>query len=534
MGKENSRIKPSALSSFDGHAQYGERLAAHAPSFDDHALHEECGVAGILSFKKQDVTPLLYRALIALQHRGQDAAGIAAWDGKKKINLVRGLGLVFDVFSEKALSSLSGLAGIGHTRYPTIGAGGVEDAQPFVEKEPFGGIALAHNGNIANYGTVRSRLESGGRAFCSTCDADLMLAVLVKHLKARGETPPSVSSIFKAVSFSMDELDGSYSVCAVTARGELVIYRDPHAIRPLVWGKNDDFIMFASESTALDINDIPLLGDVGAGEARIISPDGKITTRQLIAKPQPKHCMFEFVYFSRPDSVAEGRLVYNVRKELGRRLAKTAPVKADIVVAVPDTSRPAAEGYAQASGIPMEEGLMKNRYVGRTFIMSNQALRSAAVKLKLNAVKPLVAGKRVVLIDDSIVRGTTSGPILKLLRDAGATEIHLRIACPPTIAPCFYGVDLPTFTELVAANKSVEEIRKMVGADSLAYVSIEDLVGAIGMKKEDLCLGCVTGQYPTPLGNEIAAMLKKHGSDPNVRVWEQAHPAKGKVKGGLC
>ncbi len=511
MGNKNTTIKPPALSS----------------SFDDHALHEECGVAGILSFKKQDVAQLLYRALIALQHRGQDAAGMAVWNGKKKINLHKGLGLVSDAFDEKKLASLNGPLGIAHVRYPTIGAGGVEDAQPFVEKEPFGGIALAHNGNIANYGTVRSRLESGGHAFCSTCDADLMLAVLVKHLNASG------LDIFKAISLSMDELDGSYSVCAITAGGELIVYRDPHAIRPLVWGKNDDFIMFASESTALDINDIPLAGDIGAGEALVISSDGKITKRQLIAKPQPRHCMFEYVYFSRPDSVAQGRLIYNVRKELGRRLAKTAPVHADIVVAVPDTSRPAAEGYSQASGIPMEEGLMKNRYVGRTFIMANQALRSTAVKLKLNAVKPLLAGKRVVLIDDSIVRGTTSGPIIKLLRDAGAKEIHLRIACPPTIAPCFYGVDLPTFTELAAANKSVEEIRKMIGADSLAYATIDDLVGAIGMKKEDLCLGCVTGQYPTQLGNDIAAMLKKHGSDADVRVWEKAHPA-GKLRGGSC
>jgi amidophosphoribosyltransferase len=243
--------------------------------------------------------------------------------------------------------------------------------------------------------------------------------------------------------------------------------------------------------------------------------------------------MFEYVYFSRPDSVAQGKLIYNVRKELGRRLAKTAPVKADIVVAVPDTSRPAAEGYSQASGIPMEEGLMKNRYVGRTFIMASQSKRLAAVKLKLNAVRPLVEGKRIVLIDDSIVRGTTSGPILKLLRTAGAKEIHLRIACPPVIAPCFYGVDLPTYEELAAAKKSVEEIRKMVGADSLAYVSVDDLVASIGLKKSDLCLGCVSGDYPTKWGNEIAALLKKHGSDPNVRVWEQAHPGKG-LRGGSC
>lgn len=493
----------------------------------DHSLHEECGVVGCFSFSGRDVAPLLYRALIALQHRGQDAAGIAVWDSKKKkINMHKGLGLVTDAFDEKSLSSLSGPVGIAHVRYPTIGAGGVEDVHPFLEKEPFGGIALAHNGNIANYGTLRSRLESDGRVFCSTCDADLILAVLIKHLNS------TKLDIFKSISLSMDELDGSYSVCAVTARGELIIYRDPHAIRPLVWGKNDDYVMFCSESTALDINDLPLCGDIGPGEALVIDAQGRTTKRSLVSKPQPRHCMFEYVYFSRPDSVQEGKLIYNVRKELGRRLAMTAPVKADIVVAVPDTSRPAAEGYSQASGIPMEEGLMKNRYVGRTFIMASQTKRLEAVKLKLNAVRPLVAGKRIVLIDDSIVRGTTSGPILKLLRDAGAKEIHLRIACPPVKAPCFYGVDIPTYEELIAAKKSVAEICKFVGADSLAYASIEDLVGAIGIKKEDLCMGCLGLGYPTKLGDSIAAMLREHGSDPNVRVWEQAHPIA--EKGGSC
>ncbi|VVB57071.1 Glutamine--fructose-6-phosphate aminotransferase [isomerizing] [uncultured archaeon] len=492
-------------------------------SVDDHALHEECGVIGAISFSKQDVSPLLYRALIALQHRGQDAAGMAVGDSKsKKINLHKGLGLVTDVFEASSVSGLRGPLGGAHGGYPTIGPGHVEDAQPFLEDEPLGGVALAHNGNIANYGTVRAQFEKTGRVFCSTCDADLILAVLVKHLKA------AKLDIFKAVSLSMDELDGSYSVCAITAAGELIVYRDPHAIRPLCWGKNEDFMMFASESTALDINDVPLLGDVGPGEALVISLEGKVQKKQLIPHPQKRHCMFEYVYFSRPDSIAQGQLIYDVRRELGRRLAKAAPASADIVVAVPDTSRPAAEGYSRASGIPIEEGLMKNRYVGRTFIMAGQSKRLEAVKLKLNAVRPLVAGKRIVLIDDSIVRGTTSGPILKLLRDAGAKEIHLRIACPPVISPCFYGVDLPTYHELVAANHSVEEICQMVGADSLAFSTIDDLVGAIGLGKDNLCLGCVNGKYPTQLGNDIAAMLKKHGSDPNVRVWEQAHPAKKK------
>ncbi len=489
-------------------------------SFDDHALHEECGVVGILSFSGQDVAPLLYRSLIALQHRGQDSAGMAVWNKKtKKINLHRKLGLVGDVFDEESISRLSGPLGIAHVRYPTIGAGGVEDAQPFIEPEPFEGVALAHNGNIANYGHVRHTLEKEKRKFNSTCDADLILAVFVKHLKANG------LQIFPAITSLMRDLDGSYSVCSITSRGEFIVFRDPHAIRPLAWGRNKDFIAFASESTALDINDIPLLGDVAAGEALIITASGDIQKHNLTSAAMPgataKHCMFEYVYFSRPDSIEQGKLIYEVRRELGRRLARHAPATADIVVAVPDTSRPAAEGYSKVSGVPIEEGLIKNRYIGRTFIMSSQNKRVAAVKLKLNAVRPLVNGKRVVLIDDSIVRGTTSGPIVKLLRDAGATEVHLRVACPPIISPCFYGVDLPTFEELIAANKTTEEIRKMTGADSLAYSTIDDLVGAIGLSRDRLCLGCVNGKYPTALGDKIAEEMRIHGSKKGVRVWEE-------------
>jgi amidophosphoribosyltransferase len=502
-----------------------KKISASCNNLSD-SLREECGVVGAISFSGKDVSQILYRSLIALQHRGQDAAGIAILDSKSsEIKVHKGLGLVNEVFGKDLLLKISGPLGIGHVRYPTIGAGGIEDAQPFFENNPFGGIALAHNGNIANYGTLRSILEKEGRVFNSTCDADLILAVLARNLEK------AKLDIFNAISLSMQELDGAYSVCAITAQGKLVIYRDPHAIRPLVWGKSGDFVVFASESVALDINGIELKGDVGAGEAIVISIDGEIKRRQ-ISNLQPKHCFFEYVYFSRPDSIAQGKLIYNVRRELGRRLARAAPTKADIVVAVPDTSRPVAEGYSQESGIPMEEGLMKNRYVGRTFIMPSQSKRFEAVRLKLNAVRPLVEGKRIVLIDDSIVRGTTCGPIIKLLRDAKAKEIHLRIACPPIIAPCFYGVDMPSYDELIASKMSVEQIRKLVGADSLVYATIEDLVEAIGIKKSDLCLGCITNNYPTAWGNKIADLLAKDGSDPNVRIWEKAHII-GK-KGGVC
>lgn len=480
-------------------------------------LHEECGVVGVFSFSGANVAPLIYNSLMALQHRGQNSAGMAVFDGRK-IKLHRKLGLVSDVFDSKSIEKLEGFAGIGHVRYPTIGAGGEEDAQPFLVNYPRKGLALAHNGNISNYGTLRNSLESGGHRLASTCDIELVLALLARHMHEKPD-------IFDAIGNLMKEIDGSYSVCGVTGQGELVIFRDPKAIRPLCFGRKGDTLMFASESVALDINAIPLDGDVKPGEALIITKDG-VKSRVVGLNPSRAHCMFEYVYFARPDSVIEGKLVYWVRHELGMRLAKASPVDADIIVAVPDTSRPAAEGYANVAKLPLVEGLMKNRYIGRTFIMPSQEKRIEAVRLKLNAVRPLVQGKRVVLIDDSIVRGTTSGPIVQLMRDAGAKEVHLRITCPPVIAPCFYAIDLPTFGELIAANKSVPEIRKAVGADSLAYLSISDLVEAIGLGKENLCLGCITGSYPTEFGNKIAKLMKEEKEQKvlgkeGVRIWEE-------------
>jgi amidophosphoribosyltransferase len=378
---------------------------------------------------------------------------MAVFDGKK-INLHRDLGLVSDVFKKNDLLKLPGSLGVAHVRYPTIGAGGPQDTQPFLSNSRLGEIALAHNGNIANYGHIRSELEGAGFKFCSTCDAELILAEFVKNINGGRD-------IFGACATLMENLDGSYSACAITKNGDFIIFRDPHAIRPLCWGQNGDVIMFASESVALDINSITLKGDVLAGECIIISKSGKITRKIVAKKTSNRHCAFEFVYFSRPDSIEAQRLIYEARLEMGKRLAKSAPADADIVVPVPDTSRPAAQGYSQESKIPLEEGLMKNRYIGRTFIMPSQKERLDAVKLKLNVLRTLVDGKKIVLIDDSIVRGTTAGPIVKLLKDAGAKKVHLRIACPPVISPCFYGVDLPTFDELAAANKSIDEIRNV-------------------------------------------------------------------------
>jgi len=479
---------------------------------DSYSLREECGVVGAFSRSKKDVSRKIYRALTALQHRGQDSCGMATFNGKNII-LHRDLGLVTEVFKRHDMQKLEGHLSIGHVRYPTIGAGGPQDAQPFLLKSHQGEIALAHNGNIANYGAMRDSLEKHGYKFSSTCDADLILAEFVECLKLK-------KNYFDAISLLMDELDGSYSVCAITQKGELIVFRDPNAIRPLCWGDDGDTILFASESPALDINKIPLKGDILPGEALIITSD-KIEKKIVVKKISNRHCIFEYVYFSRPDSIEQGKLVYNVRMEAGRRLAHAAPAKADIVVAVPDTSRPAAQGYSEESGIPLVEGLIKNRYVGRTFIMPSQKDRMEAVRLKLNVIRDLVRGKDVVLIDDSVVRGTTSGPIITLLKDAGAKKIHMRIACPPVISPCFYGVDLPTFNELVAANKTVEQIRAHIRADSLAFLSIEDLVGSIGIDKKKLCLGCLTGVYPTKIGAKLAKLIKNKGTPDSIRIWEE-------------
>jgi len=478
----------------------------------DYEKREYCGIFGICSFSGKPVAHDIYMGLMNLQHRGQDSAGAATCDGGK-VHVVRGLGFVSDVLNERALERLPGSVGIGHVRYPTIGAGGVEDAQPFFAEAGGKGFALAHNGNISNYGRVRKAMEASGGKFCSTCDAELILAAFAKEYEKKRD-------LFEAAAGTMRALDGAYSVVLATSDGELVAFRDPQAIRPLCWGRDSERIVFASESVALDIIRCKLSGDLAPGEI-VVAGKGGVERRVAKEAKEPRHCMFEYVYFSRPDSKIDGRWVYEVRYQLGRMLARAAPVKADVVVAVPDTARSAVEGYSAESGIMVAEGLIKNRYIGRTFIMPSQKKRMDAVRLKLNAVRHILDGKRVVLIDDSIVRGTTSGPIVKLVREAGAAEIHLRITCPPVIGPCFYGIDLPTYKELIAAQKQAEEIRKFIGADSLVYQSVEDLVKAIGIPRKNLCLGCVTEEYPTDFGQEISRKIKEAGSREGVRVWEE-------------
>lgn len=475
-------------------------------------MDEACGVLGIYSFAKRDVRFRIYNGLVVIQHRGQDSAGIAVYNGKR-IRVKTGAGLVSDVFTKDEMKKLDGYVGIGHVRYPTIGTDVKVDAQPvsltFLKK----GIALAHNGNIINYGPLRRESEKEGRSFNGRCDAEVILNVFAdEYLKKK--------NLFEAAKGSMKRLEGSYAVVLLTGEGELVAFRDPYGIKPLCFGKTKKNIIFSSESVALDVNEIELEGDVLPGEVWVVSKRG--IRRKVVMKGKRKaHCMFEYVYFSRPDSVLDKRLVYDARVELGKKLARAAPVKADVVVPVPDTSRPAAEGYSSVSGIPIAEGLIKNRYVARTFIMPTQEKRLNSVKLKLNAIKSVVSGKRVILIDDSIVRGTTIGPIIKLLRNSGAKEVHVRITSPPIKAPCFYGIDIPTYSELIAHTLSVEEIRKKVGADSLAYQRIDDLIEAIGIKKDDLCFGCLNEDYPTEAAKKMAGKVKKGNTKKGIRAWEE-------------
>ncbi|HID72882.1 TPA: amidophosphoribosyltransferase [Candidatus Micrarchaeota archaeon] len=447
---------------------------------------EECGIAAIISKTGKDVAPLMYRALFALQHRGQDAAGFAVWDGGK-VEVRKGIGLVPEIFKPEDLQ-VKGSIGIGHTRYPTIGGCREEDVQPSV----FGDIAVAHNGHVANYDELKAGLEKAGYKYVSTVDSEPMVYVIDRN-----------KDLEKGAKEIIETFEGAFSdVCIYN--GMLAVFRDRFSLRPLIWGENDDFICFASETVALDINGIPYKGEVKGGSLVTIK-NNKMESRQLVENA-PRHCMFEYVYFSRPDSIINGDSVYAVRVKLGEGLAKEHPVDADVVIPVPDTARTAAAAFGRAAGMEVREGLIKNRYIGRTFIMPSQEKRREAVKLKLNPVKEVVGGKRVVLVDDSIVRGTTLREIVALVRSAGAKEVHLRITSPPIKAPCFYGVDMSTFKELIANNKTVEQTAEYLGADSLGYLSIGGLKEAIGVP---ICTGCLNEEYHTDFVRKLAESRKE-------------------------
>jgi amidophosphoribosyltransferase len=452
---------------------------------DDDHFHDHCGVFGI--FGHPEAAKMTYLGLYALQHRGQESAGIASTDGAD-VHVHKSLGHVQDIFTPSVIAKLPGEVAIGHTRYSTAGDTSLMNAQPVVIDCNKGKLALGHNGNLTNALEVRRRLEHRGSIFQTTSDTEVIV-----HLIARS----SARNLSGAIADALNQVEGAYSLLLLT-RDEIYAIRDPRGFRPLALGRLNGAWVAASESCAFDLIDAEYVREVEPGEMVRISRSGLESIRFAAEKPH-QYCIFEHVYFSRPDSVVFGRPVNESRERLGRLLAQEHPVQADIVTPVPDSGVPAAIGFAAESGIPFRMGLIRNHYIGRTFIEPQQAIRDFGVKLKLNPIRRMLEGKRVVLVDDSIVRGTTSRKIVRLVREAGATEVHVRISCPPTISPCYYGVDTPRREELIGANNSVEEIRKFLGADSLGYLSLKSLRAALGDTEGKFCTSCYTGSYPTEL-----------------------------------
>jgi amidophosphoribosyltransferase len=452
---------------------------------DDDHFHDHCGVFGI--FGHPEAAKMAYLGLYALQHRGQESAGIASTDGAN-IHVHKSLGHVQEIFTPDVIAQLPGEAAIGHTRYSTAGDTSLMNAQPVVIDCNKGKLALGHNGNLTNALEVRRRLEHRGSIFQSTSDTEVIV-----HLIARS----SARNLSGAIADGLNQVEGAYSLLLLT-RDEIYAIRDPRGFRPLCLGRLNGAWVAASETCAFDLIDAEYVREVEPGEMVRISRSGIESIRFAPEKPH-QYCVFEHVYFSRPDSVVFGRPVNESRERLGRLLAQEHPAVADLVTPVPDSGVPAAIGYAAESGIPFQMGLIRNHYIGRTFIEPVQAIRDFGVKLKLNPVRRMLEGKRVVLVDDSIVRGTTSRKIVRLMREAGATEVHVRISCPPTISPCYYGVDTPRREELIGANNSVEDIRQFLGADSLGYLSLKSLRAAVEDTEGKFCTSCYTGSYPTEL-----------------------------------
>jgi amidophosphoribosyltransferase len=456
-------------------------------------FHDECGVVAI--FSHPEAEKLAYLGLHALQHRGQESAGIATSDGLTS-RAHKAMGLVADIFTEDVLSKIRGTLAIGHTRYSTAGDSALSNAQPILVQSSKGAIAVAHNGNLVNATEVRARLERQGSIFQTNSDTEVIVHLIAL---SREQTLP------EAIADALRRVDGAFSLVLMSP-DRIIAARDPRGFRPLAMGRipategqKRDTIVFASETCAFDLIGATYERDVRPGELVVVGPEG-ITSRFYSPAAAQSSCIFEHVYFSRPDSTVFERSVQSSREELGRQLAREAPVEADLVVPVPDSGVTAAVGYAAESGIPFRFGLIRNHYVGRTFIEPRQSVRDFGVKLKLNPVRSLLEGKRIVLIDDSIVRGTTSKKIVRMIRNAGAKEVHMRISCPPTISPCYYGVDTPRKDQLIAANKTIEQIRDYIGADSLAYLSLDGLRRACGEgEKTTYCSACYSGKYPTDI-----------------------------------
>ena len=457
----------------------------------DSGLHEECGVFGMYDFDGGDVASTIYYGLFALQHRGQESCGIAVSETngpKGKVTSYKGMGLVNEVFTQDNLEPMHGDIGVGHVRYSTAGASTRENAQPLVLHYVKGTLALAHNGNLINAMELRKDLEYTGAIFQTTIDSE----VIAYHI-ARERL--NSNSVEEAVGRACQKIKGAFALVVMSPR-KLVGARDPYGFKPLCIGKRDNAYILASETCALDTIGAEYVRDVLPGEIVTITPEGGIQSDLSLALPKEKEarCIFEYIYFARPDSHIDGVSVYASRIKAGRFLAMDSPVDADLVVGVPESGNAAALGYSLQSGIPYGTAFVKNGYVGRTFIKPKQSSRESSVRVKLNVLKEAVDGKRIIMIDDSIVRGTTSDRIVKMLRDAGATEVHVRISSPPFLWPCYFGTDIPEREQLIAYNRSIEDIRKIIGADSLGYLGIERLEEMVGGLS--ICKGCFTGTYP--------------------------------------
>jgi amidophosphoribosyltransferase len=448
-----------------------------------------CGVFGIYS-SERDVARLTYFGLFALQHRGQESAGIAVSD-HGRLTVLRDMGLVSQVFSEQKLRGLRGQVAIGHSRYSTTGSTHWANAQPIVQHGPARTVALGHNGNLTNTGELRAELLADGARLQSTSDTEVIAALIARDPRPLDE----------AVAATMTKIEGAFSAVLV-AEGKLVGFRDPDGIRPLALGRLDDDWILASESCAFDLIGAELVAELAPGELVVVDESGCRTLQAVERKGGGALCIFEFIYFARPDSRLRGIELHGARVRMGERLAEEAPADADLVMPIPDSGTPAAIGYARASGIPFAEGLIKNRYVGRTFIQPDQALRAQGVKAKFNPLAE-VGGKRVVVVDDSIVRGSTTRQIVAVLFEAGAREVHIRVSSPPIVSPCFYGIDMADEDQLVAAGRSVEEIRELLGATSLAYLSLEGLQESTRRPEGTFCRACLTRSYPTRIPEDL-------------------------------
>lgn len=455
-----------------------------------------CGVFGISGH--DEAANIAYLGLHSLQHRGQESAGLVAGDAALRRHVA--MGLVSDAFNRDVLAKLPGHHAIGHVRYSTAGSSELRNAQPFLFDYAGGSIAIAHNGNLVNAQELRARLEAAGSIFQTSSDTEVIV-----HLMAQARQPDTVGKLVEA----LRQIEGAYSLVVMTDAGELIGVRDPHGFRPLVIGRLKDSYVLSSETSSFDLIEAEFIRDVEPGELILIE-DGGMVSHKLPTPAEPERfCVFEHVYFARPDSLVNGRAVYKAREAMGRALAREQPIDADVVIPVPDSGVPSAIGYAREAGIPFEMGLIRSHYVGRTFIEPQDSIRHFGVRLKLSPVRSIVVGKRVVVVDDSLVRGTTSRKIVKMLRNAGAREVHLRISAPPTTHPCYYGIDTPTRSELVASSHSIEEITRYITADSLGYLSHDGMMQAVGAETsgKGYCSACFTGKYPVALSSRDGANL---------------------------